>query len=316
MIAVPDTAQKGVYDAEIGPHLRDGQLLMFAHGFNIHFGRIDPPGNVDVGMVAPKGPGHLVRSVYQAGGGVPALFAVEQDASGTGRARVLAYARALGNTRAGVLETTFKEETETDLFGDQAVLCGGAVTVPVYPTLSAAQARYILSDSGARIAVVSTMEQLEKVQAVRHQLTAIAAVILMISLIGGRIVPSFTNNWLNRNNPGRLPVPFSQFDMVALVISAFALVSWIITPMHWLSGALLIVAGCLQAVRLARWAGRWSPRPTRPAYGSRCSTRATCTAGSGSRPTPRRSGSPTARPHGGPSAPRPSPRHPARRRST
>jgi ketol-acid reductoisomerase len=125
MIAVPDTVQKSVYDAEIGPNLRPGQLLMFAHGFNIRFGRITPPANVDVGMVAPKGPGHLLRSVYEAGGGVPALFAVEQDASGTARARVLAYARGLGSTRAGVLETTFKEETETDLFGEQALLCGG-----------------------------------------------------------------------------------------------------------------------------------------------------------------------------------------------
>ena len=125
MIAVPDTAQKAVYDAEIAPHLRPGQLLMFAHGFNIRFGRIVPPDFVDVGMVAPKGPGHLVRSVYEQGGGVPALFAVEQDASGTARARVLGYARGLGNTRAGVLETTFKEETETDLFGEQALLCGG-----------------------------------------------------------------------------------------------------------------------------------------------------------------------------------------------
>jgi ketol-acid reductoisomerase len=125
MIAVPDTAQKGVYDADIAPNLRPGQLLMFAHGFNIHFGRIDPPGDIDVGMVAPKGPGHLLRSVYQQGGGVPALFAVHRDASGTARERVLAYARAIGSTRAGVLETTFKEETETDLFGEQALLCGG-----------------------------------------------------------------------------------------------------------------------------------------------------------------------------------------------
>ncbi|HET9435856.1 MAG TPA: ketol-acid reductoisomerase [Candidatus Limnocylindrales bacterium] len=129
MILVPDTAQKAAYDAEIGPNLRAGQLLMFAHGFNIHFGRIDPPGDVDVGMVAPKGPGHLLRSVYQAGGGVPALFAVHRDATGTARARVLAYARALGCTRAGVLETTFAEETETDLFGEQAVLCGGTAAL-------------------------------------------------------------------------------------------------------------------------------------------------------------------------------------------
>jgi ketol-acid reductoisomerase len=125
MIAVPDTLQKSVYDAEIEPHLRPGQLLMFAHGFNIRFGRIMPPPTIDVGMVAPKGPGHLLRSVYEAGGGVPALFAVENDASGTARDRVLAYARGIGSTRAGVLETTFKEETETDLFGEQALLCGG-----------------------------------------------------------------------------------------------------------------------------------------------------------------------------------------------
>jgi ketol-acid reductoisomerase len=129
MILVPDTAQKAVYDADIAPNLRPGQLLMFAHGFNIHFGRIDPPGIVDVGMVAPKGPGHLLRSVYQAGGGVPALFAVHRDGSGTARARVLAYARALGSTRAGVLETTFAEETETDLFGEQSVLCGGTASL-------------------------------------------------------------------------------------------------------------------------------------------------------------------------------------------
>jgi len=129
MILVPDTGQKAVYDTEIAPNLRAGQLVMFAHGFNIHFGRIDPPGNVDVGMVAPKGPGHLLRSVFQAGGGVPALFAVHRDATGTARARTLAYARALGNTRAGVLETTFAEETETDLFGEQSVLCGGTAAL-------------------------------------------------------------------------------------------------------------------------------------------------------------------------------------------
>src|SRR6266850_6530013 len=99
MILVPDTAQKGVYDKDIAPNLRPGQLLMFAHGFNIHFGRIDPPGDIDVGMVAPKGPGHLLRSVYESGGGVPSLFAVHRDASGSARARTLAYARALGSTR-------------------------------------------------------------------------------------------------------------------------------------------------------------------------------------------------------------------------
>jgi ketol-acid reductoisomerase len=129
MLLVPDTAQRGVFDTDVAPNLRSGQLLMFAHGFNIHFGWIHPPEFVDVGMVAPKGPGHLVRSVYRAGGGVPALFAVHQDPSGTARARVLAYARALGCTRAGVLETTFAEETETDLFGEQSVLCGGTAAL-------------------------------------------------------------------------------------------------------------------------------------------------------------------------------------------
>jgi ketol-acid reductoisomerase len=125
MILVPDTIQKKVYEESLEPTMHAGQLLMFAHGFNIRFDRIKPGAGIDVGMVAPKGPGHLVRSVFEQGGGVPALFAVETDATGTARARVLAYARGIGATRAGVLETTFKEETETDLFGEQVVLCGG-----------------------------------------------------------------------------------------------------------------------------------------------------------------------------------------------
>ena len=125
MIAVPDTAQKKMYEAEIAPNIKPGALLLFAHGFNIHFKRISPAEGIDVGMVAPKGPGHLVRSVYVSGGGVPALFAVHQDATGTARARVMAYANGLGCTRAGIMETTFKDETESDLFGEQAVLCGG-----------------------------------------------------------------------------------------------------------------------------------------------------------------------------------------------
>ena len=129
VLLVPDVVQKAVFEAEIAPNLKPGALLMFAHGFNIRFGLINPPAGIDVGMVAPKGPGHLVRSVYRDGGGVPALFAVEQDATGTARARTLAYARAIGATRAGVLETTFKEETETDLFGEQAVLCGGTAAL-------------------------------------------------------------------------------------------------------------------------------------------------------------------------------------------
>ncbi len=125
MILVPDVIQKQVYEEQIAPRLRPGHLVMFAHGFNIRYGMIVPPEGIDVGMVAPKGPGHLVRSVYESGGGVPALFAVHQDASGTARARILAYARGIGAARAGLLETTFAEETETDLFGEQSVLCGG-----------------------------------------------------------------------------------------------------------------------------------------------------------------------------------------------
>ena len=129
MILVPDTIQKKVYEESIEPNMHAGQLLMFAHGFNIRFDRIRPGAGIDVGMVAPKGPGHLVRSVFEQGGGVPALFAVEKDATGTARARVLAYARGIGAKRAGVLETTFKEETETDLFGEQVVLCGGVTSL-------------------------------------------------------------------------------------------------------------------------------------------------------------------------------------------
>jgi len=125
MILLPDTEQKSVYEADIEPNLSDGDALLFAHGFNIRFGQIKPPTGIDVGMVAPKGPGHLVRRTYESGGGVPALIAVSQDASGKARALSLSYAHAIGATRAGVLETTFEEETETDLFGEQVVLCGG-----------------------------------------------------------------------------------------------------------------------------------------------------------------------------------------------
>jgi len=129
MVLVPDTAAPTVYEAEIAPNLRPGALLLFAHGFNIHFGTITPPPGIDVGMVAPKGPGHLVRRLFSEGGGVPCLYAVHQDATGTARARTLAYARGIGAGRAGILETTYAEETETDLFGEQAVLCGGVTAL-------------------------------------------------------------------------------------------------------------------------------------------------------------------------------------------
>jgi ketol-acid reductoisomerase len=125
MILLPDEVQKTIYKTEIEPNLEAGNVLAFAHGFNIHFAQVIPPADVDVVMVAPKGPGHLVRRTYEQGQGVPALFAVYQDATGKARDRAMAYARGIGGTRAGILETTFREETETDLFGEQAVLCGG-----------------------------------------------------------------------------------------------------------------------------------------------------------------------------------------------
>jgi ketol-acid reductoisomerase len=125
MILAPDTKQPKLYQDSIAPHLTPGKTLMFAHGFNIRFGTIKPPASVDVSMIAPKAPGHRVREVFTEGGGTPALLAVHQDASGNAKALALAYAKGLGCTRAGVLETTFTEETETDLFGEQAVLCGG-----------------------------------------------------------------------------------------------------------------------------------------------------------------------------------------------
>ena len=125
MILAPDTKQPKLYRDSIAPNLTAGKTLMFAHGFNIRFGSIKPPASVDVSMIAPKAPGHRVREVFAEGGGTPALLAVEQDASGKAKALALSYAKGLGCTRAGVLETTFTEETETDLFGEQAVLCGG-----------------------------------------------------------------------------------------------------------------------------------------------------------------------------------------------
>jgi len=125
MVLLPDTDQAETYRNDIEPHLQQGDCLMFAHGFNIRYGQIVPPPGVDVAMVAPKSPGHLVRRTYTEGGGVPALVAVSQDATGKARDLALSYADAIGATRAGVLETTFEEETETDLFGEQVVLCGG-----------------------------------------------------------------------------------------------------------------------------------------------------------------------------------------------
>jgi ketol-acid reductoisomerase len=126
MLLAPDTAQRKIYAADIEPNLTAGKALFFGHGLNIRYGLITPPSNVDVAMVAPKGPGHLVRRQFVDGKGVPVLVAVEQDATGNGLALALSYAKGIGGTRAGAIRTTFKEETETDLFGEQAVLCGGA----------------------------------------------------------------------------------------------------------------------------------------------------------------------------------------------
>ncbi|MDG4823490.1 ketol-acid reductoisomerase [Asanoa sp. WMMD1127] len=126
MVLAPDTAQRKLYAEAIEPNLSAGKALFFGHGLNIRYGFIEPPANVDVAMVAPKGPGHLVRRQYVDGKGVPVLVAVEQDATGNGLALALSYAKAIGGLRAGGIKTTFKEETETDLFGEQAVLCGGA----------------------------------------------------------------------------------------------------------------------------------------------------------------------------------------------
>lgn len=125
MVLLPDEQRQKVYEAEIKDELTAGKSLVFAHGFNVHFHQIVPPADVDVFLVAPKGPGHLVRRTYEQGAGVPALFAIYQDVSGEAKDTALAYAKGIGGARAGVLETTFKEETETDLFGEQAVLCGG-----------------------------------------------------------------------------------------------------------------------------------------------------------------------------------------------
>ena len=140
MVLLPDTEQAAVYERDIAPNLEDRDSLAFAHGFNIHFGQIKPPPGVDVWMIAPKGPGHLVRRTFEEGGGVPSLVAVNADETGKARQTALAYAKAIGATRAGVLDTTFEEETETDLFGEQVVLCGGLTELirSSYETLVAA----------------------------------------------------------------------------------------------------------------------------------------------------------------------------------
>ncbi len=142
MILTPDQVQRHVYAEDIAPNLQAGDALFFGHGFNIRYGYIKPPADVDVALVAPKGPGHIVRREFEAGRGVPDLIAVEQDPSGKARELALSYAKAIGGTRAGVIETTFTEETETDLFGEQAVLCGGASQLIMYGFETLTEAGY------------------------------------------------------------------------------------------------------------------------------------------------------------------------------
>ncbi|MGN6688173.1 MAG: ketol-acid reductoisomerase [Actinomycetales bacterium] len=142
MVLAPDPAQRHLYAEAIEPHLKDGDAIFFGHGFNIRYGYIKPPAGVDVAMVAPKGPGHLVRREYVEGRGVPVLVAVEQDATGNAWALALAYAKAIGGTRAGAIRTTFTEETETDLFGEQAVLCGGVSQLVQYGFETLTEAGY------------------------------------------------------------------------------------------------------------------------------------------------------------------------------
>src|SRR5664280_1660019 len=176
MVLAPDTAQRKIYAESIEPHLGDGDALFFGHGFNIRYGLISPPVGVDVAMVAPKGPGHLVRRQFAAGRGVPCLVAVEQDASGQALALALSYAKGIGGTRAGVLRTSFAEETETDLFGEQAVLCGGvsALITAGFETLTEAgisRMRYSISDTaeygdysrGPRIITAETKAEMRRI---------------------------------------------------------------------------------------------------------------------------------------------------------
>ena len=149
VMLAPDTAQPDIYQESIQSNLTTGKALMFGHGFNIHFGTIQPPSDVDVSMIAPKAPGHRLREVFLANEGTPALMAVYQDASGQAGALALSYAKALGVTRAGVIETTFAEETETDLFGEQTVLCGGvsALIKAAFETLMKAVTELLAPDS-------------------------------------------------------------------------------------------------------------------------------------------------------------------------
>jgi ketol-acid reductoisomerase len=221
-ILLPDEQQKEVYENQIKDHLQAGNVLMFSHGFNIHFGQIVAPADVDVVLVAPKSPGHLVRRVYQEGFGVPGLIAVHQDASGQAKEIALAYSKGIGSTRAGVIETTFKEETETDLFGEQAVLCGGVSELVKNGFETLVEAGY-----QPEIAYFECLHELKLIvdlmyekglSGMRHSISDTAEYGDYVS--GKRVVGetsreamkqllkeiqdgTFANNWINENKNGR-----------------------------------------------------------------------------------------------------------------
>src|ERR1700736_387577 len=222
MILAPDTEQQAIYTESIEPSLKEGDALFFAHGFNIRFGLIKPPEGVDVAMVAPKGPGHLVRRTYEGGGGVPSLIAVAQNASGKARELALSYADAIGATRAGVLDTTFDEETETDLFGEQVVLCGGLTSLIMagYETLVEAgyqpesayfeclhevklivDLMYENGISGMRFSISDTAEYGDLTRGPRIINEAVRAE--MKTILGEIRDGSFAKEWIAENRAGR-----------------------------------------------------------------------------------------------------------------
>jgi ketol-acid reductoisomerase len=222
MMLAPDTEQQKIYQSSIEAHLRPGDALLFAHGFNIRFGLIKAPDGVDVAMVAPKGPGHLVRRTFEGGGGVPALIAVAADASGKARDLALSYANAIGATRAGVLDTTFAEETETDLFGEQVVLCGGLTSLIMagFETLVAAgyqpesayfeclhevklivDLMYEHGISGMRFSISDTAEYGDLTRGPRVIDDAVRAE--MKKILGEIQDGSFAQEWIAENRAGR-----------------------------------------------------------------------------------------------------------------
>ena len=222
MILLPDTEQAAVYEAEIAPNLQPGDALLFAHGFNLRFDLIAPPADVDVAMVAPKGPGHLVRRTYTEGGGVPSLVAVSADPSGKAHDLALSYAHAIGATRAGVLDTTFAEETETDLFGEQVVLCGGltALVQAGYETLVGAgyqpesayfeclhelklivDLMYEQGISGMRFSISDTAEYVDLTRGPRVINDAVRAE--MQAILGEIQDGTFAAEWVAENRNGR-----------------------------------------------------------------------------------------------------------------